>query len=263
MIDRSALEFLQEHVQPFQNVESVGSESALIARPCTVAIESMEQYQPRPSQIKQGVQLASMISFCEYIKRFGDEDTSIFLNADQAFFKAMLDYHGSGEASWCRHTASFSPKRSLEWESWTQLHKQPINQITLAHFIEERVSDILAPSPGEVLQAALEFQAVENLVLGSSHNLDDGSVRFVFTKDNASKTVDFPHRIQIRIPVFENEEPEELAVRIRYKVDGDGALVFVVSLVKDPAMIVRNRLVAMAASIRKQCEGKYVYEGSL
>ncbi len=263
MMDRSALEFLHEHVKSFETLVDTDSESQLVAHPVTVAIESLERYQARPNQIDQVVKLASTDSFCEYIERFGDEDASIFLNVDDAFFKAMLDYHGAGEASWCRHTASFSPKKSLEWRAWTNLHGQRINQVALAHFIEERISDIQAPAPGEVLQAALEFQSNENLVLGSSHNLDDGSVRFTFTKDNVSKTVDFPHRIQIGIPVFENEEPEELAVRIRYKVDGDGALVFVVSLVKDPKMIVRNRLLAMAASIRKLCQGKHVYEGSL
>jgi len=262
-MDKTALEYLRDHLQLYRQLEGeIEVESTLLALPNDVQLESLERFQDHPNSIKQAANLHSVSSFCAYINRFGNPDTSIYLDVDHGSFAAVLDHHGQ-EPAWCKHRATLAPKLSLEWNAWKNIHRKSIGQVTLAHFIEERINDITEPEPGEVLGAALQFQANENLALGSSHNLDDGSVRFTFTKDNTSKTVDFPHRIKIIIPIHENETPNELEARIRYKIDGDGALVFVVSLVKDPSMVVRDELLRLAEEIRKDTEDKHVYEGSI
>ena len=263
MFSKEALQHLTDHSTPFVDVSAKDSKSQLLAHPSSVSISSLERFQPRPNRISQALSLASVASFCEYIERFGCGDTSIFLDVERGHFHAALDYHGQGAPRWVQHKAVFNPQVSLQWRKWYGIHNNPINQVALAHFIEANINDIVEPEPGQVLLAALDFQANEKLALGSSMSLDDGSVKFSFTKDNVVKNVTFPHRIRIEIPIYENEGKTSLEVRIRYKLDGDGALVFIVSLVRDPLSILRAELLDIAQIIREDCAGKHVYEGNL
>lgn len=113
-----------------------------------------------------------------------------------------------------------------------------------------------------MLQAALEFQANERLAIVSHQNLDNGSLQFTFQKDNVTKRVQFPHRIKIAIPIFENEARRMLEARCRYRIDGDGVIQFMVTFVQDPRTIERDALLSIAAMIREQTDGLHQYEGS-
>lgn len=262
MLDESALRFLREHISGFERIPS-DSVSALIALPKDSRVQSLEEFQPQPNAIKQTPSFFSCQSFCDYINRFKNEDSTVYLNVDGGKFSAVLDHHGAESPQWGRHKATFEPKLSLEWESWRAIHRKQMTQIDLAHFIEERLDDIVVPEPNTMLKAALDFQANENLALASSVNLDDGGVRFTFQKDNASQNVVFPHRVKIRIPIHENEIPVELEVRVRYKADGNGALRFTCSFVKNPDLVVRSALLTLAAKIRETTENLHHYEGAL
>jgi uncharacterized protein YfdQ (DUF2303 family) len=262
-MDDAALQFLKDNLHGHEKVDSPVATSDLVVITQTSKIVSLEEFQEQPNQIKQSPSLFSCASFCQYINRFAAEDSTVYLDVDKGRFTAVLDHHGSDEPRWCRHKATFAPKQSLEWTSWRGVHKKPQSQLDLAQFIEERIDDISSPEPNKVLQAALDFQANEKLALGSHQNLDSGTLRFTFTKDNAARNVDFPHRIKIAIPLHENEERQELEVRIRYRVDGNGALAFTVSFVKNPDALMRAALVKLASTIRQGTGDLAHYEGAL
>lgn len=263
MIDQSALQYLFQHLEGYTPIKGANSASQLVTIPKDSEIASLERYQAEPNDIRQHAALSSCASFCDYVNRFKDDQTSIYLNVEGGTFEAVLDHHGREVPRWGRHKASFAPKRSLEWRAWSAIHKRSISQIELAHFIEERLDDIVEPEPNEMLKAALDFQANEKLALASSTNLDDGSVRFSFQKDNAVRSVTFPHRIAISIPVHENEPRTPLEGRIRYKVDGDGVLQFTFSFVDNPELVLRNALLGIADRIRSDTKGLHHYEGGL
>ncbi len=130
-------------------------------------------------------------------------------------------------------------------------------------FIEENLDAITTPEPNTMLKAALDFQSNENLTLKSATNLNDGSSRFTFTKDNASQTVEFPHRIKLTIPLHSNEEARELEGRIRYRTNSDGVLVFTFSFVQNPETIQRDAMLRLAETIRAETKDIYQYEGQL
>ena len=268
MFDKDALGYLQANLvghRPVQASDDVSS--FLVGVASNSKIESLEQFQDAPNRIKQKAKLFSCESFCSYVNRFRDNATTVYLNVDAGRFAAVLDHHDSDKGeqlpAWCDHRATYEPKQSLEWKAWVGIHKKPMSQTELAMFIEEQLDSINKPEPNEMLKAALDFQSNESLVLGSTTNLDDGSTRFSFTKDNVTKNVTFPHRVQIYIPLHENESRDLLELRVRYRTNSDGVLTFIVSFVKDPNVIQRDALLALQRKIEELVPDVSQYEGTL
>ena len=240
--------------------DTTDTESSVVCVPNSHGLHSLEQYQPAPNRIKAKPALASCESFCEYVNRFKNEETTVYLDMHKGMFRAALDHYGT-EPSWVDHTASFEPLTSLQWQAWTRIHKQAHPQVNFAEFIEENLDDIVEPPANEVLKAALQFQSKENVTLDTAQNLDSGAVKFNFVKDSISSTVTFPHRIKVLIPVFENEPPKELEARIRYRVSTEGALSFTFSFVRNPQMVHRKALEDIADNINKNVADAKIYQG--
>lgn len=262
-MEREALQFLKDNLEQFKFLVAEDSASELVALSVNTKIESLEQYQEKPNRIKRQVKMLSCDSFTNYINRFKNAETSVYLDVDQGKFGAMLDHYGTDSPSWCDHAVGFEPKLSLEWAAWCNINDQKLSQLDLAHFIEGNLNDIVKPEPNVMLKAALKFQSNENLAFSSAMNLDDGSVKFNFTKDNVSKSLTFPHRIMIRIPVHENQDQLELELRVRYKTSTEGVLSFKMSLVESPRKIERDALLTLAEIISSNTEDLRQYEGSM
>ena len=263
MLTENALAFLRDELSGHQYIRSENTQSELVSLSKDSRIESLEQYQAQPNRIKQVAKLHSCRSFCDYVNRFKVEPSTVYLDAENGKFAAVIDHPEKNAPAWRDHRALFEPKCSLEWSAWTRIHQAKISQLELAHFIEERLDDIHEPEPNTMLKAALDFESNEKLVVGSATNLDDGSTRFTFQKDNVRNNVTFPHKLTLRISVHENEEPQTLNCRIRYRVSNEGVLTFVFSFVQDPRQIVRDALLELADKIRGETEGLHQYEGRL
>lgn len=261
-MDREGLAWIQDHTAQYTEIVDPDCDSQLIAHPSSVNIASLEKFQVAPNRIKRNLDLLSCNSFCDYVNRFKEEDTSVYLDANGGRFLAVLDHHGPDKPQWTGHNVRFVPKRSIEWGQWTRVHGEKLTQLELAEFIELNLNDIKTPEPNVMLQAALAFEANEKLTLASSINLDDGGTRFNFTKENVNKSVTFPHRIQIEIPVYENDKPRVLDVRIRYKADSDGVLTFTLWMADSAQRIERDELIGIADRIAKLVAGIHIYEGA-
>lgn len=265
MFNKEALQYLSENLVGFQHVnvdvEDIASPLVCVGNSSNLA--SLEKFQDRPNRITASVRLSSCDSFCAYVNRFKNKESTVYLDVDNGSFAAVLDHHGANSPSWLTHSASFAPKKSLEWQAWTSIHGKKLTQIELALFVEQQLDSIHEPEPNVMLKAALDFQANESLVLGSTANLDDGGVRFTFNKDNVTKNVVFPHRITLLLPVHENEAAHKLEGRVRFRVGGDGSLAFVFTFVKNPQVIERTALEALSDTILTNTKGLPHYQGSV
>lgn len=263
MFDQAALQYLLEGHEPYVFVQQDELPSDVVAVREGVRLESLERFQEMPDRIKATAELASSDSFCAYINRFKGKDTSIYINVDDGRFAAFLDHYGMDSPAWCGHVAQFAPKKSLDWIAWNKIHEEWLGQVPFAVLIEQLLYTIHEPEPNVVLKAALDFQANEKLVLGSTQNLDDSTVRFNFQKENANKSVTFPHRLKLRLAVHENEEKQLFDGRVRYRASAEGVLTFKFSFVKDPRAIERDAMLLLAEKTKAATEGLAHYEGNL
>lgn len=240
--------------------------SAVVAVPEKSRLASLEEFQALPNRIKHTAVLVSSAAFSAYVNRFKGPESSIYLDIfgdedeAQPVFAAVLDHHGA-QPAWNSHVAVFKPKLSLEWVAWTELHKNgPITQAELLAFFEDHANDLATPSPAQMLTALSKFEQVEKHRYESGVNLDNGNVQLVFVKEGNQRKVEFPHAIQLAIPVLENEEPRLLEGRIRFRTL-EGSVRFTFQFKQDPERVRRDALRQLSKDIKGECQNVHFYEG--
>jgi hypothetical protein len=146
-----------------------------------------------------------------------------------------------------QHRAFYSMPYSDEWLAWQRIASPDspwLTQRQFAEALEDRAIEVLAPSdipsktkaeldalgigpagPSTLLALARGLFVAIDRKLGSSQNLNSGESRLVFeethtTTDAGGNQILVPPGFVAAIPVFRDEEPYPLIVRLRYKPDG-------------------------------------------
>ena len=154
---------------------------------------SLEAFQSEPSRKKGTIQLHDVDSFIEASQIHGVKDCSmIYIDADYANNRvsatAVFNDHGSTDIGWRDHRATFTPRQNKSWKEWIEQNKKPMNQIELANFFEQNLSDFTSaegkPSGAQVLEFVLCLQETRTVRYGSAVNLQNGMVKLEFTEDN-------------------------------------------------------------------------------
>ncbi len=264
---KDALQALFARLAPsFEEVQNTdpdqGPQSRCLIIPTDRHVQDMEAWQPAPNRIKANQTLGSVDSFVAYVERFANNFTTIYADVGKGEFKAKIDHYGKDKPTWGDHSAQFAPKPSLEWKAWLAIHKKPQGQLAFAEFIEDRLNDISEPAANKVLKAAIDFQQSESMTAVSVANLDNGNFKFHLERDNTVKDIQFPHRIHLTIPVFENEPSRTFECRIRYRLTNDGILTFTFAFVKEPAITLRDELRTIGENIKNSLPNVTLYEVS-
>jgi len=145
----------------------------------------------KPTRVEAKVNLTDADSFCEYFKRFADSNSLIFgkVENDGATFRAVIDYHGPGavegsnEPNYCDHVATFSTKKTPEWEAWLKANRKPMPQIEFATWLEDNLHLFTvpnekaptAPSPADLLELVKSLHGHQNATFNTSIRLDNGA----------------------------------------------------------------------------------------
>jgi hypothetical protein len=166
-------------------------------------------------------------------------------------------------ANYGKHRATYDFPVSQEWKLWNGVHDKPLGKDEFGEFIEANAKDLLDPSPyllgtgredpapweqrmadiaaklqgrfgqyASLVQLSRSFQAQEVGHLNVTTNRDTGeaSVQFLTEhRDPDGAPLKLPNLFMIAIPVFEEGALYRLAVRFRYRKNGD-SLKFIVSL---------------------------------
>lgn len=209
--------------------------------PNDYSLESLEQYLPAPTTIKQSLTAETVESFAAYFNDFKGPESRVFASQEQGIVKGSLDYHGApvtvaitGEGepgssmelevqpSHCRHWIRYVPLKSIEWDRWTSADGKLVSQIDLAQFLEENLVDIVTPPGAEVLEVARELQAKRKVDFVSGQSLQDGGVRIEYVDETTeAKTkggLDVPEFFKIGIPVYFDGPKYEVQVFLRWRI---------------------------------------------
>ena len=185
----------------------------------------LEKFMGVPVRIRQKLKLKTAGAFIEYVKRFGDDSTTIFADKDERRFRAVLDYHIDGDngghvPNWADHQADYPCPLSREWQAWSAHDNEKMNQLRFAEFLEDRAKDIVKPSGAELLDIALKFSVTRKSVFGSAIRLSSGEVDFQFSDQNEKKSsVQVPEEFTIGIAPFHNGDAYEVKARLRYRIN--------------------------------------------
>lgn len=198
-------------------------------------VVDLEKFLPRPLRIKESVHLYDTDSFIAYVNGFKLPVSRIFFNTPEEEFVAVLDYHEVETASWCGHTASYKPRRSVEFETWMASNRKQMTQVDFARFLEENMPDVVEPNSAELLQVALTFEAKKSVEFASGVRLNNGQIQFAYdeiVRGTAQKgTIEIPEKFVLGIPIHINGPAYRIDVRLRWRLQ-EGKVVFWYELVR-------------------------------
>jgi len=218
-------------------------------------LESLEAFLERPLRIREEVALQDADSFIAYLNDFKVLDVSrIFFNGDEEQFTAVIDYHGTDEASWCTHNAGFKPRRSEEFKTWLASNRKQLTQVDFARFLEENLPDVVEPNSAELLQVALTFEAKRSVEFSSGVRLANGQIQFQFDetiRGAAQKgTIEIPEQFVLGISIHTNGPAYRIPVRLRWRLQ-ESKLTFWYEIVR-PHKFIEDALREILARVAQE-----------
>lgn len=233
----------------------------VLAVPNGFRLESLkkfvDEYRPVPERKTGTAILRELDSFILHTNRFKDANSVVFAdpNPDKPRLLTVFDYNEQGEGSprWGQHRAKYPFPLSEEWKAWRQLDNKPMSQDQFAHFLEDRITDVVAPeNAGEsgkafVAQIGCEFASPSRLLelskglsvfvaaqVANHTNLSTGETQIVFAEShsasaNGQRQLKVPGAFLLGLPVFKAGAPYQVAARLRYRVR-EGAITWFYTL---------------------------------
>lgn len=252
-------QIVHEHIKP-QVVKITGqkgnTETELLILPKGLQAHAvkpfLDEYRSHPERRQGTATLRNLESLIEHVNRFKDADSVLYALDDMAqpSLQAVLDYHkagADGQPRFGKHRAIYRFPISDEWKAWQDKNATGMSQAEFAEFLEDRITDVIAPpdlvnapldaedpmaklasllggsfaSPTRLMELArgLSIRAQEQV--RQATNLSTGEVSIQFTsehQDEAGQPLKVPNLFLIAIPVFKNGPLYKVAVRLRYRL---------------------------------------------
>lgn len=243
-----------------------------------------EEWRTHPERRRGTAKVGDVSSLCELINRQKTEHSVVFANSDwkQPSIEAVIDYHShvaTDPADNGVHRIRYDFPFSDEWMVWLKHDGKAMDQAEFAEFIEERAPDMTTLVEAEAGHFARELQLTSigtpaqifELARGLEINvaskmkqnvkLQSGEAKLVFEEEHSGRDgapITVPGAFALSIPLFYNQEPITVPVRLRYRLVS-GSIVWIYKLFRV------DRMVAEAVDQAKAdiaiATGLAVYEG--
>ena len=212
----------------------------------------------RPDRRKGTAKTEDLDSFIAHVNRHKDENSVVFADPTRAAPKltAIHNYNIKGGeideydmqlARFGDHRTVYAPALSDEYKAWSAVNGQPKSQSEFAEFIEDRITDIIAPpdfdgeegeynaflkefsdlvggkfaGPSRMMELARGVKIHANQKVDQLVNLSSGEGRMSFSDDHTGADgapLTIPNLFLIVIPIFYNGTPYRIPVRLRYRL---------------------------------------------
>jgi hypothetical protein len=254
--NEALLAFVQANCGAHGIDEGKLANEALLALPPSLVLHDLKKYRDArrtAPERRTGTALFSTLeSFIAHVLRFKDEHSAIFANDNPKTpaLTAVLDYHektAAGAPRFGVHRGHYAFPLSEPWQAWASIATKQLTQGDFAQLLEDRINDVLDPanvgestanlavSLGITLAGPAALQAiarglsvrVDSKVVNAI-NLSTGETQINFEeshRDQGGNALKIPGGFAIAIPVFREGTFYQIAVRLRYRVQG-GQIVY-------------------------------------
>lgn len=175
-------------------------------------------------------------SFVAYVREHaGTPNAPPFLTWNATGLRAVLDYHGVGEAGRCQWVASCPFVLSPEWKAWTALAGgRPIPHKAAVEALEDLAVDIVEPPASDLAALLRSLRATVNATAQTDLRAD-GTATVSFSQDKRVSLpgLDLPPEFAIAIRALVGHVDDagrpvlyRLPVRVRVSVDDQAHLAF-------------------------------------
>lgn len=152
---------------------------------------------------KQGTtNLHQLDSFVDYVNRHKLEGTQVVVDADYAAnrikFKAIINGNSPSDAGFGDHIVRFDPQTTVDWKNWTGMNGKKVNQMELATFLTDNISNIVEtnpaasqrkyPSAADMLEFVTNLEMTSTVRYRSGTKVQNGQVQFEYVEEGNDQT---------------------------------------------------------------------------
>lgn len=185
-------------------------------------IESLESLECRPYRARGSHSFTDMSSFIAFVNPIPKK--TLFCNTELSIFTAIMNAHDDNGPGWGDWRATYGCPLSREWKIWTSKNGIRMSQEDFARFIEDNALDITRPESATMIEVSRSLEAKKTVSFAKSVRLDNGQSQLSYTEEIAGTSskgqLTIPETFQITIPVYQHDEPYNIDVRLRYRIDG-------------------------------------------
>ena len=191
----------------------------------------------RPRRKTGKVLVRDAASFLTYYDKHHTMDTEVWANIENQTITAVINAHGKaynsetgdttaiGDAGHGDHRATLQLRLTPAWQAWVAKNKLMLKQVDFAEHIEDRLTDIKAPTGAEMLELAQSFQAKRAVTFESSKALSTGQVELEYRETIDAKAgqkgrLSIPQTFDLAIAPFEGSPAYKVTARLRYRING-------------------------------------------
>lgn len=213
--------------------------NSIIVAPKGYSLHSLkalrDELRAKPERVQGCATLTTLASFIDHVNRFKGSNSTVFASTKQLI--AVYDYHDKSSPEWCQHLAQYRFPLSAEWVAWSQVDGRSLQQAAFAEFLEQRVSDVTAPTendrehfgelnyalatPAQLLSLSRGLLVRVEMEAVARPNLSTGESEVSYKEahsDGAGAPLKIPGGFMLLIPPFEDGPRYRIPVRLRYRV---------------------------------------------
>ncbi len=191
---------------------------ALVPEGWLVQPLDFEKLLPKPSRKKATIAVRDVESFIAYVNRHMEPRTIAFADA-AGTIRCVIDHHEAysdgdfpGDAGWGEHVVQLTREQTTAWKEWTLHNGAWMSQEEFAEFLEERITEIIAPAGALLFELATFFQASKTIGFSSARRLDNGQVQLAWAETLEGKgrsgDIEVPTEFALQLRPYKDSWPE-------------------------------------------------------
>lgn len=202
--------------------------------PAGARVESFVGRVAAPFFVDQKVELGTAEAFVEYVNRFADKDSIVFVNVLGGIVKGVLDYHKAeifeqdGSKATPRHgkhIAVLNCRLTSDFEKIRANSGKQLKQEEFALFLEDILPCISQPDAATLLEIVSTLQSTSKVDFKSGIRTDNGQVSLTYNetieaKAGQSGSITIPQSIVFGVQIHRGGNAYALPARFRYRITG-------------------------------------------
>lgn len=219
----------------------------------------LDEYLERPLRRRGEAVVQSAQAFLDLVERFKGESSVVYANPDAKApsLTAIFNYHAEGSTEavdagdaltgWGDHRGTLACRMSDEWKAWLGVHGRELDQAEFAAFLQDHIADCVLVDTGkeptvqevvdqlqarlggpvQLMKLARGLEVRAGVAVKNAVTLETGEIQISHVEQHQGENggpITTPTLFFITIPVFYAGVPYRIAVRLRYRIRGAGAI---------------------------------------
>jgi uncharacterized protein YfdQ (DUF2303 family) len=193
--------------------------SPFVLRQDGVQVHALEFLARAPHRARGTIDTPNPDSFANLVFAHDPESKARIYYDHTGRMVAVLNDDYPNQPAWRDRTIVLTPAEHESWKAWKSINGKYLDQLSMAEFIEDRLSDFQTPPGADMLELAQKFEVARAGAFLSAARLSNGSTTLTVEETNTGRSqIPIPERVQLGMQVFDEQEAYSFAAWFRYRI---------------------------------------------